>query len=219
MAAITWDAVGERYYELGVSKGVLFPYDKTKKAYSKGVAWNGLTGVSESPDGADLTDLWADNIKYASLRAAENFKATIEAYTYPKEFEQCDGSAEVADGVTIGQQTRSPFGFSYVTKIGNDVDDDLGYKLHIVYNATASPSDKSYESVNDSPDAITFSWEIETNPVEVTGYKPTSFITIDSTKADPNKLKALEEKLYGTTSEEPTLPSPDEIVKMMKAEG
>lgn len=219
MAAITWDAVGERYYELGVSKGVLFPYDKTKKAYSKGVAWNGLTGVSESPDGADLTDLWADNIKYASLRAAENFKATIEAYTYPKEFEQCDGSAEVADGVTIGQQTRSPFGFSYVTKIGNDVDDDLGYKLHIVYNATASPSDKSYESVNDSPDAITFSWEIETNPVEVTGYKPTSFITIDSTKADPNKLKALEEKLYGTTSEEPTLPSPDEIVTMMKAEG
>jgi hypothetical protein len=219
MSKLAWDTVGERYYELGVSKGVLFPYDKAKKTYSKGVAWNGLTGVSENPDGADLTDLWADNIKYASLRATENFKATIEAYTYPKEFEQCDGSAEIADGVNIGQQTRCPFGFTYVTKIGNDVDDELGYKLHIVYNATASPSDKSYETVNDSPDAITFSWEIETNPVDVTGYKPTSFITIDSTKADATKLKALEDKLYGTESEEPSLPTPDEIVAIMKANG
>lgn len=212
MSKIVWDATGSRYYETGVDHGVLYP-QTSSGVYGVGVPWNGLTSVNESPDGAEPNDLWADNIKYATLISAETFGATIEAYTYPDEFAQCDGSYVPANGVYVGQQTRRPFGFCYRTKLSNDAGLDA-YKLHIVYNATATPSEKSYETINDSPDAITFSWEINTTPVNVTGQKPTSLITIDSNKCDATKLAALEDVLYGTSGTNATLPSPDEVMSI-----
>lgn len=217
MAALVWDATGSRYYELGVDHGVLYPMLGTGK-YSTGVAWNGLINVTESPDGAEPNDLYADNIKYATLRSAETFGATIEAYTYPEEFYACDGTATPSKGVYVGQQSRAGFGFAYRTKIGNDTntEDDDGYKLHLIYNATASPSERQYSTINENPDAITFSWEVTTTPVNVTGYKPTACITIDSLKADATKLAALEAKLYGDDTNEPTLPTPDEVLEMFK---
>lgn len=215
MAVIKWDSTGERFFEMGVKKGVLYPIDNEGN-YTKGVAWNGLTSVAETPDGAEATDLYADDIKYASFRSAEKFGGTVEAYMFPDEWYECDGSAELAPGVYLGQQTRKKFGMSYVTQIGNDVQGDgFGYKLHLVYGATASPSERTYESINDSPDAITFSWDFETTPVDVAGHKPTSLITINSLKADPAKLKALEAILYGAESQEPRLPMPDEVYTLM----
>ena len=221
MAKLVWDKTGDRLYETGVKNGVL--YIPTAGVYSKGVAWNGLTAVTESPSGAEATALYADDIKYLSLMSTEEFGATIEAYTYPDEFAACDGSAELADGVTIGQQKRSTFGLCYKTTIGNDTDgNDHGYKLHIIYGAQAAPSEKAYATINDSPEAITFSWEITTTPVNVTGAKPTASLVIDSTKADPSKLAALEDILYGKDGEpgnEPRLPLPDEIKGLMTAAG
>lgn len=218
MAAITWDGVGQKYYETGVDHGVLYLTDETG-AYTKGVAWNGLTTVTESPSGAEPTPLYADNIKYINLMSAEEFGGTIEAYTYPDEFEICDGGASLDDGVTIGQQSRKPFGFAYRTKVGNDVGgQDLGYKIHIVYAATASPSEKSYTTVNDSPEAITFSWEFTTTPVPVSGnYKPTATLILDSTKVEAAKMAAVEKVLYGDTSTEARLPLPDEIISILAA--
>ena len=217
MSKIVWDAVGEHTFETGVRNGVLYLKD-AQGAYSNGVAWNGLTSVSESPEGAEPTDLYADDIKYLTLMSAENFKATIEAYTYPDEFAECDGSATIADGVTIGQQSRKPFGLCYRTAIGNDTDgNEHGYKLHIVYGCQASPSEKQYSTINDSPEAITFSWEVSTTPVNVTGKKPTATLIIDSTKADKTKLTALEAILYGSEEKEPRLPLPDEIATLMAA--
>ena len=193
---LKWDQTGERLYETGVKQGVL--YIPTNGVYSKGVAWNGLTAVTESPSGAEVTALYADDGKYLNLMSAEEFGATIEAYTYPDEFAACDGSKELADGVTIGQQARSTFGLCYKTTVGNDTEgNDHGYKLHIIYGALASPSEKAYSTINDSPDAVTFSWEVTTTPVNVTGAKPTASLVIDSTKADPTKLTALEDILYG----------------------
>ena len=215
MSKIVWDAVGDHIFETGVRNGVLYLKD-AQGAYNTGVAWNGLTSVSESPEGAEATDLYADDIKYLSLMSAENFKATIEAYTYPVEFEECDGSATIAKGVVIGQQSRKPFGLCYRTSIGNDTDgNEHGYKLHIVYGCQASPSEKQYSTINDSPDAVTFSWEVSTTPVNVNGKKPTATLIIDSTKADKDKLTALEAILYGAESTEPRLPLPDEIVTLM----
>lgn len=217
MSKLVWDQVGERKYETGTDKGVLYPFDSSAKAYNNGVAWNGLTGVTESPSGAEASPLYADNIKYLEMRSAEEFGATIEAYMYPDEFAILDGSASLAKGVTIGQQKRGVFGLCYRTLLGNDVDgDDHGYKLHLIYGAVASPSEKSYETVNDSPEAITFSWEITTTPVSVTGFKPTACVIIDSTKADKAKLNALEEILYGSEENEPRLPLPDEVATLMK---
>ena len=221
MAKLVWDKTGDRLYETDVKNGVL--YIPTAGVYSKGVAWNGLTAVTESPSGAEATALYADDTKYLSLMSTEEFGATIEAYTYPDEFAACDGSAELADGVMIGQQKRSTFGLCYKTTIGNDTDgNDHGYKLHIIYGAMAAPSEKAYASINDSPEAITFSWEITTTPVNVTGAKPTASLVIDSTKADPSKLAALEDILYGKDGEpgnEPRLPLPDEIKSLMTAAG
>ena len=215
MSKIVWDAVGEHTFETGVRNGVLYLKD-AQGAYNTGVAWNGLTSVSESPEGAEATDLYADDIKYLTLMSAENFKATIEAYTYPDEFEECDGSATIANGVVIGQQTRKPFGLCYRTAIGNDTDgNEHGYKLHIVYGCQASPSEKQYSTINDSPEAITFSWEVNTTPVNVNGKKPTATLIIDSTKADKAKLTALEAILYGSEEQEPRLPLPDEIATLM----
>lgn len=217
MPKIKWDQTGERLYETGVSKGVLYPY--ANNAYAKGVAWNGLINVSESPEGAEATPLYADNIKYLNLMSAEEFKATIEAYTYPDEFAACNGEASLETGVSIGQQKRSQFGLSYQTKIGNDVDSELGYKIHLVYGALAAPSEKAYATVNDSPEAITFSWEISTTPVEVPGFKPTASLVIDSTKVDPTKLAEFEKKLYGDETTEATLPLPSEVATLFHAAG
>lgn len=218
MPKLTWDASGERLYETGVKQGVLYVMGST--GYGNGVAWNGLTAITESPSGAESTPLYADDIKYLDLRSTEEFGATIEAYTYPDEFAACDGSASLADGVSIGQQARKMFGLCYRTTVGNDTDGtDHGYKLHLIYGATASPSEKAYETINDSPEAITFSWEITTTPVSVTGFKPTASITIDSTKADPTCLAALEAKLYGGENSEPTLPLPDEVKTLMTKAG
>ncbi len=216
MSKLVWDETGKRFYETGTKKGVLYPTDDDGN-YTTGVAWNGLTAVTESPEGAEPTALYADDIKYLNLLSTEEFKATVEAYTYPDEFAECDGSAEIATGITIGQQKRKPFGLSYTTTLGNDVDaDDYGYKIHLIYGALASPTDKSYQTINDSPEAITFSWELSTTPVEVgDDYKPTANIVIDSTKTDATKLAALEEILYGTSSAEPRLPLPDEIITLM----
>lgn len=214
MSKLKWDEVGSRKYETGVSKGVLYKQDSTGK-YPKGVVWNGLTGVTESPSGADATDFWADNIKYASVRAAETFGATVEAYTYPDDFEECDGSASIAEGVKIGQQARKPFGLCYRTEVGTDTDPTAGYLIHIIYGATASPSQRAYATINDSPDAITFSWELSTTPVNVEGYKPTANLIIDSTKLEETKLKALEAVLYGGESTEASLPLPAEILKLI----
>lgn len=217
MAKLSWDASGARIYETGTDRGVLYP--KTNNGeYGIGVAWNGLTGVTESPSGADETALYADNIKYLSLYSAEDFGCTIECYTYPEEWALCDGSAEIAEGVMAAQQTRRGFGFSYRTILGNDEKlNDYGYKIHLVYGCTASPSDKSYETVNDSPNAITFSYEVKTIPIrfEDDAFKPTSVLTIDSTKADEDALKDLEDILYGTTLADPRLPLPDEVIDIM----
>lgn len=214
MSKLVWDATGERFYETGVKMGVL--YVQEAGAYPKGVAWNGLTAVTESPSGAEATPLYADDIKYLNLMSNEEFGATIEAYTYPDEFAVCDGSAALAAGVYIGQQARKTFGMCYRTVLGNDVDNnDHGYKLHLIYGALAAPSEKAYATINDSPEAITFSWEVTTTPVNVTGHKPTASITIDSTKVDAEKLAALEEILYGTEEVEARLPLPDEIAGMM----
>lgn len=216
MPKLEWDKAGERFYETGTKNGVLYLQD-SEGNYGNGVAWNGLTAVTESPSGADTNDLYADDIKYASLRAAEIFGATIEAYTYPDEFAECDGSVEVAPGIMAGQQNRKAFGFSYRTKISNDANIDE-YKLHIVYGATVSPSEKSYATINDSPEAITFSWEMTTTPVNITGLKPTASITIDSRKTDDTKLKEFEDILYGSDTKDARLPLPDEIIEFFKAE-
>ena len=220
MSRITWDNTGERYYETGVKMGVLYPI-QTGGVYTKGVAWNGLTAGTESPSGAEATALYADDVKYLNLMSNEEFGATIEAYTYPDEFAECDGSAALAAGVMIGQQKRKTFGLCYRTTVGNDVDgSDYGYKLHLVYGCLAAPSEKAYATINDSPEAITFSWEVSTTPVNVSGFKPTSQITIDSTKVDETKLKNLEDILYGKdgdTSAEPKLPLPDEVAAIFSA--
>lgn len=227
MSKLVWDKTGERYYETGVKQGVLY-VQGVGGAYDKGVAWNGLTAVTESPSGAEATALYADDIKYLNLMSAEEFGATIEAYTYPDEFAECDGSVVLTKGVYIGQQARKTFGLCYRTTVGNDVDsNDYGYKLHLIYGAVASPSEKAYATINDSPEAITFSWEVTTTPVNVAGHKPTASITIDSTKADPTKLAALEDILYGKNPTtvggddgvDPRLPLPDEIVTLMQAAG
>lgn len=218
MAKLQWDKTGEHFYETGVDHGVLYPMNDGGQTYATGVAWNGLTAVTESPEGAEVSAIYADNIKYLNLMSAEDFKATIEAYTYPEEFEQCDGSASLAEGVKIGQQSRKAFGFCYRTKVGNDLNPELGYKIHIIYGATAAPTERAYETVNDSPEAITFSWEVSTIPVEVTGFKPTAHVEIDSTKVEPAKLAKIEAKLYGSETEEPTLLMPDEIVALIKAQ-
>lgn len=212
---LVWDKSGERLYETGVNQAVLYVQD-TSGTYPEGVAWNGITAVTESPSGAEATPLYADNIKYLNLVSAEELGFTIEAYTYPEEFEQCDGSAEIAKGVVIGQQNRKTFGLSYKTTLGNDTDgNNYGYKLHIIYGATAAPSEKGYATINDSPEAITFSWECNTTPVNVTGFKPTASITIDSTRVDADKLKALEDILYGGDETAARLPLPDEIASLM----
>lgn len=223
----TWDQTGERKYETGVDRGVLYPgYDTETKTYGKGVAWNGLTGVTETPSGAEETKLWADNMKYLSLRSAEEFGGTIEAYTYPDEWQACDGSANLGDvkGVHVGQQARSSFGMSYRTAVGNDTElSDHGYKLHLLYGASVSPSERAYATINDSPEAITFSWEFTTTPVEiktVDGLKPTAILTIDTTELENgknnDKLKALEAILYGTATEDPKLPTPDKVYEIFK---
>lgn len=220
MSKLVWDKTGERLYETGVKQGVLYPMD-AKGTYPKGVAWNGLTNVTESPSGAEATALYADDIKYLNLMSNEEFGGTIEAYTYPDEFAECDGSASLAAGVYIGQQPRKTFGFCYRTTLGNDVESNAhGYKLHLVYGALASPSEKAYATINDSPEAITFSWEFSTTPVNVTGFKPTACLTIDSTKVDPGKLAALEKILYGDDADEATtarLPLPDEVAQVLSA--
>ena len=223
MSKLVWDQTGERYYETGVKMGVLYPQSNSG-TYPKGVVWNGLTAVTESPSGAEATPLYADDVKYLNLYSAEEFGATIEAYTYPDEFAECDGSAELTTGVTIGQQNRKAFGLCYRTTIGNDTDgNDHGYKLHIIYGAMASPSEKAYATINDSPEAITFSWEITTTPVSVSGFKPTASVTIDSTKIDEAKLKQLEAILYGdngsSSAGEARLPLPDEIVTIIGTAG
>lgn len=218
-APLTWDVEGQRLVESGVSKVVLYPM--TNGVYENGVAWSGVTGINENPGGADVTDLYADNIKYASLRAAETFGFGIEAYMYPDEWAECDGSAKVLAGVTIGQQTRKAFGLCYRTEIGSDTNPgmDKGYKLHIVYNSTASPSGRSYATINNSPDAITFSWDANSTPVNVTGYKPTCTIVIDSTTVDSAKLTALEKILYGSSEAAATLPNPDTVLAKLRGTG
>lgn len=214
MSKLVWDQVGERFYETGVDHGVLYVRDDTG-AYPKGVAWNGLTAVTEAPSGAEANPQYADNIKYLTLISAEEFGATIEAFTYPDEFAECDGTASPAEGLTIGQQPRKTFGFSYRTKVGNDVSNSLGYKLHLVYGALAAPSEKAYTTINDSPEALTFSWELTTTPVEVEGHEPSAILTIDSTKVDGAKLSALEAILYGAAETEARLPLPDEVITLL----
>ena len=218
MSKIVWDKTGERFYETGVDHAVLYPID-AEGLYNGGVAWNGITAINESPSGAEPNNLYADNIKYLVLVGAEDFGLTIEAYTYPDEWEQCDGSAEIAPGVLAGQQNRKIFGLSYRTKLGNDVDgQDHGYKLHLVYGGLASPSERGYQTVNDSPEPINPSWEVTTTPVDVPGFKPTARLIITSTKADPAKLAALETILYGSEEAEPRLPLPEEVIELLKAD-
>lgn len=213
MAALVWDQIGERFYETGVDHGVLY-IPNNLGVYTNGVAWNGLTSISESPSGAEPSAQYADNLKYLTLISAEEFSATLEAFTYPEEFAEFDGLATPSVGVTLGQQGRKSFGLSYRTRLGNDVDGtDHGYKLHLVYGCYASPTEKAYATINDSPEAISFSWEITTTPVPVTGYKPTSVITIDSTKVQPADLTALEAALYGAASA-PVLPTPTAVLTM-----
>lgn len=224
MSKLVWDLIGERFYETGTKYGVLYP--QVSGEYPKGVAWNGLSGVTESPSGAEATAIWADDIKYLNLRSAEEFGGTITAYQSPEEFDACDGSATVADGVSIGQQARQAFGLCYRTVIGNDTDgEEHGYKLHLIYNATVTPSERAYATINDSPEAIELSWTFDTVPINVTGHKPTALITIDSTKVDATKLASLEEILYGkdptteggTDGTDPRLPLPDEIIALFAA--
>lgn len=226
MSKIAWDAVGERLFQTGVDRGVFYSYNTSTKVYENGKPWNGLSAVTASPSGAEASPVWADNIKYLNLISNEEFAATIEAYTYPDEFAECDGSAEVATGVTIGQQARKMFGFTYRTRIGNDVDGDShGYIIHLVYGCKASPSERSYATVNDSPEAMTMSWSISTTPVEVKGFRPTATLDIDSTKTTAAKLTALENILYGTDADgqtqgtEPRLPLPAEVITLMSAKG
>jgi len=218
MAAIEWDATGQHWYENGVDHVTLYVQSGTG-TYGTGVAWNGVTGITESPDGAEPTDLWADNIKYATLRSTETFGGTITAYQSPKEFEPCDGSVEIAQGVYAGQQARTAFGLAYRTNIGNDTqsESDDGYKLHLVYGATASPSERSRETINDSPDGAELSWEFTTNPVNVAGHKPTSHLVIDSRYADATKLAALEATLFGDETTEATLVLPADVITAMGA--
>lgn len=216
MSKLVWDKAGEKFYETGVSNGVLYVSNE-QGGYMSGVAWNGLTQVTENPSGAEATPLYADNQKYLNLMSAEEFGATIEAYTYPDEFAECDGSAEIVAGVTVGQQTRKPFGFCYTTRVGNDLKhDQLGYKIHVVYNCQAAPSGKNYGTVNETPEAITFSWELSTTPVQIPGMKPSSTLIIDSTKVKAETLKAVEAKLYGDTETEPTLPSMEDLIALVK---
>lgn len=222
MSKIEWDKTGEKLYETGVKNGVLYLPDESG-AYTKGVAWNGLTSVKESPSGAEATPLYADDIKYLELTSAEEFGGTLECYTYPDEFAECDGSAEVAPGVIIGQQNRKTFGLCYRTTLGNDIKgNEYGYKLHLIYGAKASPSEKAYSTINDSPEAITFSYEISTTPVNVTGHKPTASLIVDSTKVNAEKMAALEALLYGKDGVEsspnnnPRLPLPDEVITLLK---
>lgn len=222
MSKIEWDKTGEKLYETGVKNGVLYLPDEFG-AYTKGVAWNGLTSVKESPSGAEATPLYADDIKYLELTSAEEFGGTLECYTYPDEFAECDGSAEVAPGVIIGQQNRKTFGLCYRTTLGNDIKgNEYGYKLHLIYGAKASPSEKAYSTINDSPEAITFSYEISTTPVNVTGHKPTASLIVDSTKVSAEKMAALEDLLYGKDGVEsspnnnPRLPLPDEVITLLK---
>lgn len=219
MAKLTWDQTGDRLYETGVDRGVLYPI-MSGSTYGTGVAWNGLTSVTESPSGAESNPQYADNIKYADLTSAEEFGFTIEAFTYPVEFEECDGSAKLADGVTIGQQSRKMFGFSYRTLVGSDTEGtDHGYKIHLVYGCKASPSEKSRATVNDSPEAVAFSWECTTTPVNVNGHNPTSHLIVDTTVADAAKVTQLETKLYGDDSAgTPSLPTPDEVYSMFQDE-
>jgi len=218
MAQITWDGVGDRLYETGVDHCVLY-LPNEQGVYDTGVAWNGITSISEAPSGAEATALYADNIKYLNLQSAEEFGATVEAYTYPEEFAVCDGSAAPRPGVLIGQQPRRTFGLSYRTQVGNDVDgNDHGYKLHLVYGALAAPSEKAHSTINDSPEAVTFSWELSTTPVAVTGLKPTAVLTVDSTKVDQTTMQALEALLYGDESTEPSLPLPDEVLALFPTE-
>lgn len=217
MAVITWDETGKRFYETGVDHGVLYPISESGK-YTPGVAWNGLTALTETPEGAEIEDLYADNIKYLSLLSAETFGGTIEAYTYPDEFMECDGSKELSTGVVAYQQTRKTFGLCYRTVLGNDVDgNDKGYKLHLIYGCKASVSERAYSTINDSSEAITFSWEFKSTPVTVSkaGFKPTSCIIIDSTKVAKEKMTLLENKLYGDVSTEPELPLPDEVLSII----
>lgn len=222
MAKLKWDQVGERLYETGIEQCVLFPTDQT--GYTKGVAWNGIVSISENPSGAESNPQYADNIKYLNLISAEEFGATIEAFTYPPEFEVCDGTAELAKGVYVRQQVRRPFGLCYRTRIGNDVDGpDHGFKLHFVYGAMATPSEKNYGSINDSPEAITFSWEISTTPIEVPDHRPTASLVINSTIVDATKLSTLLDMVYGTdgsgessTGTDPKLPTPAEIYSLFK---
>ena len=216
MPPLTWDQVGERLYETGVDHGVLYLPDAAG-VYNKGYAWNGLTTVTETPSGAEASPQYADNIKYLNLISAEEFGATIEAFTYPEEFAVCDGTALPAEGVALGQQGRKMFGMSFRTRVGNDVDgSDFGYKLHLLYGCQAAPSEKAYATINDSPEAITFSWEVTTTPVGVTGYKPTALIVVDSTVVDPTDLTALENLLYGAASVEPALPTPDAVITLFE---
>ena len=212
MTRVTWDGTGERLFETGVDRGVL--YIPNAGVYDNGFPWNGLSAVTESPSGAEATAVYADNIKYLNLVSAEEHGGTIEAYTYPIQFGQCDGTASPQTGVTVGQQTRKTFGFTYRTRVGNDVNADLGYKLHLVYGALAAPSEKAFNTINDSPEALTFSWEYTTTPVPVTGLKPTAILTIDSTKVTAGALTALEDALYGTAGTNPRLPLPDEVIAM-----
>lgn len=216
MPKLVWDDTGKHLFETGVQKGVLYP--QVGGAYPKGVVWNGLTSVTESPSGAESNPIYADDIKYLNLVSAEEFGATVEAYTYPDEFAKCDGSAEISPGILVGQQERQKFGLCYRTVLGNDTEGNAyGYKLHIIYNATASPSEKQYQTINDSPEAITFSWELSTTPTNVDGHKPTASLVIDSTKVDETKLKKLEDKLYGTEQAEASLPTPNEIITLLAA--
>lgn len=218
MAKIVWDQIGERFYETGVKNGVLYVQNEEGN-YENGVAWNGLTAVTESPSGAEATALYADDIKYVNLMSAEEFGATIEAYTYPDEFEACDGSASLAAGITIGQQPRKAFGLCYKTVVGNDVQGNaLGFKIHLIYGAKAAPSERAFQTINDSPEAITFSWELTTTPVNVAGFQPTANLVIDSTKVAPEALAKIEAKLFGSEEGEPTLLLPDEVVALINAE-
>ena len=220
MSKLIWDNVGEKVYETGLDRGVLYPLNTKTNAYDTGVAWNGLSKVSEKPSGAESSDVYADNIKYLNLISAEKFAATIEAYTYPDEFAVCDGTAEPAPGIVIGQQTRKTFGMSYRTLVGNDVaGQDYGYKIHCIYGGVASPSEKGYSSVNESPEAISFSWELNTTPVPVEGFKPTASLIVESTKVSKEALAAIEAILYGSEGTEPRLPLPDEIIALIKNNG
>ena len=216
MAKLVFNGVGDRLFETGVKKGVLYVMGDNGQ-YENGVVWNGLTGVTEKPSGAETTNLYADDVKYVVIYGAEEFEATIEAYTYPEEFEQCDGSAVLSKGVNVGQQTRKTFAFCYTTSLGNDTQgQDYGYKIHIIYGCKAKPSEKSYSTINDSPEAVTFSWDVSTVPVPVEGMNPTATVVIDSTRMEKGKLKLIEDKLYGTESAEPTLPLPNDIKTLLQ---